>query len=237
MSKPFHPSTDPPAALVLFCRKPAAGQGKRRLARSIGAARALAVEKALLECALEDAAQWPGQLIISPARAAHAAWAAGVLSRRVRVLPQPQGGLGERIAAVDAAARREGCAQVLIIGSDAPSMRPQDLCAAADALEHDDVVLIPSTDGGVTLMGSRRVWPDLSRLPWSEPTLGAMLARCCRSAGRDVATLTPSYDVDELTDLVPAARALEHDARPARRRLYALLASIVSPYAMNMADA
>ena len=55
------------AALVLFCRRPAPGIGKQRLARALGEIRALAIATALLECALEDIADWPGALVISPA--------------------------------------------------------------------------------------------------------------------------------------------------------------------------
>lgn len=208
---------------MVFCRKPALGSGKQRLARRIGAARSLAVAAALLECALEEAAEWPGALIISPARAADAEWAAGLLPRPLRVVPQPAGNLGQRITAVDAFARDGGSDRILIIGSDAPSMRMRDLSAAADALDYCDVVLIPARDGGVTLMGSRTAWPDLAALPWSEPTLGAELEGCCRTAGRQVAVLGASYDIDEAADLARAIEALTHDTRPARRRLRDLL--------------
>jgi glycosyltransferase A (GT-A) superfamily protein (DUF2064 family) len=142
------------------------------------------------------------------------------------VQPQPPGNLGERLNAVDRAVRAAGHERVLFIGSDAPSLTLSDLLAAQAALDGSDVVLVPARDGGVTLMGSRRAWPDLAPLPWSEPTLGQRLEECCRSHGRSVTRLPESYDVDEVSDLGPARHALAADDRPARRRLHELLVKI-----------
>ena len=210
---------------MVFCRRPRLGEGKRRLARALGAPRTLAIAQALLECALEDASAWPGALVIAPENPAEASWAHGLLER-ASVQAQPPGNLGERLNAVDAAVRALGHERVLFIGSDAPSLTLSDLSAAHAALDASDVVLVPARDGGVTLMGSRLAWPDLAPLPWSEPTLGEALEECCRSHARSVMRLPDSYDVDELSDLLTARHALAADPRPARRRLHELLVKI-----------
>jgi uncharacterized protein len=214
------------AVLVLFCRRPQPGEGKQRLARSLGATAALAIAGALLDCALEDAAAWPGALVIAPHRTADAPWAAGLLARAAIVQPQPEGNLGERLNAVDRAVRALGHERLLFIGSDAPSLAVSDLAAAAAALERSDVVLAPAQDGGVTLMGARCAWPDLAPLPWSEPSLGRALESACRARGLSVMHVAASYDVDEACDLATARRALAPDARPARRRLHELLLTV-----------
>jgi len=212
--------------LVVFCRRPRLGEGKQRLARALGAVQALALAQALLECALEDALAWPGGLVIAPQSPAETGWARGLLERAVSVQPQPPGNLGERLNAVDCAVRALGHERVLFIGSDAPSLTVSDLLAAQTALDASDVVLVPARDGGVTLMGSRLPWPDLSSLPWSEPTLARALEECCRDHARSVTRLADSYDVDEVSDLPAARRALAADDRPARRRLHELLVNI-----------
>ncbi|HET7757822.1 MAG TPA: hypothetical protein VFK87_11255, partial [Steroidobacteraceae bacterium] len=78
------PPTPPTAVLVVFCRRPSLGAGKQRLAARLGGAGALAVAGALLECALEDAAAWPGELVLSPESPASAHWARQLLARPVR---------------------------------------------------------------------------------------------------------------------------------------------------------
>lgn len=219
------PSTE---VLVVFCRRPALGNGKQRLARALGAQNALAIASALLECSLEDAAAWPGELVISPESRADRAWAGRLLPCAVHVEPQRRGNLGQRLNAVDRALRRgRGRKGIIFMGTDAPSLTVEELLAASAGLDLADVVLSPAKDGGVTLMGSRVPWPDLADLPWSEPTLGHALAERCRRGGLSVSLGRPSYDVDEMPDLVSARDQLSDDARPARRALVRLLASIL----------
>jgi glycosyltransferase A (GT-A) superfamily protein (DUF2064 family) len=225
-----------PAALVVFCRRPALGNGKQRLARVLGRNDALAIANALLDCALEDAAGWPHDLVISPACRDDAAWAASLVARPAWVEAQPEDTLGRRLNGVDRSLRARGLERLIYIGTDAPSLTVGDLLAALDGLEHADVVLGPAADGGVTLMGSRRAWPDLGNLPWSEPTLGAALEQHCRQSGLSVSRARASYDVDEVLDLVTASRALAGDSRPARRRLRALLDATVRGQGLVAAD-
>lgn len=215
------------AVLVVFCRRPSSGEGKQRLACRLGAAAAFAVAEALLGCALEDAAAWPGELVLSPESSASEDWARRLLERPCRVEPQPPGNLGIRLNAVDRALRALGHRRLVFIGTDAPSLTVPGLLGAAAALAHADTVLAPALDGGVTVMGARVAWPDLAALPWSEPALGAALEDCCRRSGLSVARVPGSYDVDEPADLPGAHAALALDERPARRALHRLLSSLV----------
>lgn len=223
--------------LVVFCRRPALGSGKRRLAGVLGEADAFEIANALLECTLEDAKSWHGALVISPAGAEDHDWAASLVATPARVQPQPQGNLGERLNAVDAAVRNCGDERLVFIGADAPSLAVADLLAAAAILDNADVVLGPAADGGVTLMGSRVPWPDLAGLPWSTPALGTALELHCAKCGLTVGQTPCSYDIDEASDLAAACRALGADERPARRRLHRLLTAAVERHALARASA
>jgi hypothetical protein len=222
------------ATLVLFCRRPAPGSGKQRVAATVGAGAALALAERLLATALEDAMGWPGPVALAPAAAADAGWASGLLGREARVVPQPEGTLGARLAAVDRELRAAGHARLLFIGSDAPLLDCAYYARARLALDHADVVLGPAEDGGVTLMGARVPWPDLDDLPWSGADLGDALDRRCRARGLQVQRLAPRYDVDAADQLPRLARDLGGDPRPARvelRRwlLASGLAGVVTP--------
>ncbi len=210
--------------LVVFCRRPALGVGKRRLAVDLGDAATLELAEHLLAAALEDAAGWPGEVVLAPADGGDVEWAEGLLDRPCRVIPQPDGNLGQRIAEVDRAVRAGGVEQVVFIGSDAPLLRPDDLGAAREALDRFDVVLGPAEDGGVTLMGSRRPWPRLSELPWSTGELAAALGATCHDAGLTVTRVRGRADVDAVSDLSRLYCGLAGDERPARRGLRAWLA-------------
>ncbi|MFQ5635684.1 MAG: DUF2064 domain-containing protein, partial [Gammaproteobacteria bacterium] len=134
--------------LVIFCRRPATGIGKPevaapaiaglRLAGALGDRATLQLAGHLLATALEDAGAWPGPVIIAPARAGDAGWAAGLLPGSATVLPQPAGNLGERITGVDETARALGHSCLVYVGSDAPALTPDYFRRARAALiDHD----------------------------------------------------------------------------------------------------
>lgn len=218
----------PPEAitLVAFCRRPAPGVGKRRLATELGEAATLTISQLLLATTLEDLAAWPGLRVVAPAERADEAWARSLPVRLDDVVAQPDGNLGARLGAVDRVLRERGHKQLIYIGSDAPVLAAADYRAAAGALATHDVVLGPALDGGVTYMGSRRAWPDLTALPWSGERLHAALQACCEAGGLTVRNLGTRYDVDVADDLRRLGADLAADARPARRALYRALASL-----------
>lgn len=216
----------PATTLVAFCRRPAPGVGKRRLARELGEATALTISQLLLATTLEDLVAWPGRRVLAPAEQADEAWARSLHPGLDAVVAQPAGNLGDRLGGVDRLLRARGHTHVLYIGSDAPVLGAADYGEAVRALTTHDVVLGPALDGGVTCMGSRCAWPRLESLPWSSEHLHAALQACCESAGRSVRNLAPRYDVDVPADLHRLCADLATDARPARRTLYRALATL-----------
>jgi glycosyltransferase A (GT-A) superfamily protein (DUF2064 family) len=212
--------------LVLLCKRPAPGVGKQRLAAVFGTAMAQRLAEALLACALEDARDWPGPVVIAPAQIADAAWAEDLLPQ-AQVLPQQVGNLGQRLHVLDVTLRAQGLHCLLYAGSDTPELTSSDYMAACAALQQHDVALTPAADGGVVLMGARQPWPDMADLPWGGEHLGQALASCCRNAGYTVAHLAPSFDVDEAADVLRLARTLAEEARPAREALYRLANRLV----------
>lgn len=206
--------------LVIFCKRPALFQGKQRLAKTIGAEQTYVFARAFLNCALEDARAWPGPVVLSPASAEDDAWAGSLLDRGHRVLAQQDGCLGHRLQTVDHQLRDAGHGGIIFIGTDAPALKPTHFEEARRALDDSDVVLSPASDGGVTIMGSRRGWPDLTGLPWSTDGLGKGLENLCGDQGQTVKNISPSYDIDVEENLGRLWRDLSGDFRPARQSLY-----------------
>ena len=215
--------------LVLFCKEPRLGYGKQRLAAGIGEQPALRIARALLDCALEDAARWDGTFVISPASSEEVAWAETLCDRpafrgsRTCVIAQPSGNLGSRIATVDARLRELGATLVTYMGSDAPLLKDTHYAAVVNALNDVDVVLADGADGGVTLMASRSGWPVLDELPWSTSELGNALADSCATSGRSVRRLDGGFDIDEKDDALRLLERLDDDQRSARQALNTVL--------------
>jgi len=213
------------ATLVIFCRRPAPGHGKQRIARTIGPELTFELATHLMHTTLEDAAGWPGPVCIAPANEADQSWAEALLTGNHSVCPQPDGNLGERLNAVDHSIRSTGAEQLIFIGSDAPLLDAAYFRQARAALETHDVVLGAAEDGGVVLMGARRAWPELAQLPWSDGDLGTRLELLCIQQGLTVKYLPTRYDIDFKHDLPRLHTDLRADRRPARRALYDWLAS------------
>ena len=216
--------------LVLVCKRPTLGVGKQRLAAKLGMEVTHRVAEALLACALEDAYNWPGPIVIAPAGSHNHDWAVALSSPMhspVMVLPQVSGNLGQRLNVLDSALRDKGVEQLVFIGSDSPGLTQTDYAAVREALQYDDTVLKPALDGGVVLMASNCPWPKLTDLPWSSSLLGEALAKSCRDSGHSVATLSEGFDVDEPEDLMKLISVLGDEQRPARSALHTLICDLI----------
>ena len=111
------------------------------------------------------------------------------------------GGLGNRILR---SIQKTGAEEVLVLGSDAPSLPDKSLGLAFDALEHADAVFGPSDDGGYYLVGVKRPFPGLlfdDALPWSQPTLLEVTKRMAMESKLRLSLLESGYDVDDLATI------------------------------------
>ena len=146
----------------------------------------------------------------------------GPVPEGARVLPQRGRGFGERLENAFEDARAAGYTEIVTVPGDVPGLSEAQLSAAFQALETLDVVLGPSPDGGVWLIGSR-AGTDLSELfegvPWRTAGVFSRLVRNAPGA----ALLGALLDMDGPSDLAelasepgldPALAALLRALRP-----------------------
>ncbi len=209
------------AVLVIFCKRPRLGQGKQRLAQTIGTKKALEIARLLLACALEDAKAWSGLVVLSPSEQSDHDWAASLLADHPNclVLPQQEGNLGQRINLVDKSLRALGHHNLVFIGTDAPVLDAEFYQQAIESMRQNDVVLSRADDGGVTLMGSNQAWPDLSTLSWSTQSLADELHQTCEKSDRRLSFIRDTYDIDLIEDLKKLQKDLQGDNRITRQNL------------------
>ena len=191
------------AHIIAFIKDPESEPVKTRLAAHIGSPQAKTVYTMFLAILCEQLVRlqslgFKGIIAHSPA----------TLSQNVTALfpgftfiHQGKGNIGERINHIDEKLFGNNTVPRIFIGSDAPTLPDQHLIDAAVALGNTDTVVAPATDGGFVLLGTKRKLPDLSEVPWSQPsTLKATLRAL--SAGRlTTATIAPWEDIDELESL------------------------------------
>jgi len=185
--------------LVIMVKAPEAGRVKTRLAREIGVVGATFFYRHASSAVvgrLGADPRWQTVLAIAPDTAAGGRyWPAAPVLRR----PQGQGDLGRRMQVLF---DRLPPGPVVIIGSDCPAVRPDDIAAAFSALGRADAVLGPAPDGGYWLVGewrSPKSLPAFAGVRWSsERTLTDTMANF---ATRRVAFVRELADVDTAADL------------------------------------
>lgn len=219
-------------ALVLFFKRPRIGVGKQRVAATIGPEKAYRLAQAMLDCALEDMADWRGALVFAVASTDDVTWAENVIAEKFPdhttcVMAQGEGNMGQRLNTVDFKLREMGFQELYFIGSDAPILNKHFYVQARDTMNSHDALFARSEDGGVTLMASKRPWPPLAELPWSTGILGDTLLACCKRYGWSVGETDGLYDVDTIDELNRIHNDLSADTRPARVALLQQIDTLV----------
>jgi len=190
---------DASVIVMVFARAPLAGQVKTRLIPRLGAEGAARLQRRLILGALRTAGA-VGRVELHVTR--RHSWL-----RRLGVALRLQRGrdLGERMH--HALSRRRFA---VLIGSDAPALRPADLRQAVRWLRGGtDVVLAPAEDGGYALIAARRIDARVfAGIRWGTDEV---LARTLDNLGRcglRYRLLRTVWDVDRPGDLdrLPALR-------------------------------
>lgn len=212
------PRSLPSDANVLYiaARAPRPGFTKSRLGRTIGYEHAAALYAAFVRdiaARLRNAPfdvgwyitpddAWPELAPLMPVRALAA-------SEPFTVLAQPPGDWTERQRYLFATASIRHERRTVLIASDSPHLRLDWIVQAFAQLEHDDLVLGPTDDGGYYLVGMRtpaalvtvRPWDALTGVRMSTGTvLDEILSRAA-ALGLQASLLPATFDIDEATDL------------------------------------
>ena len=124
----------------------------------------------------------------------------------IPLLQQGEGDLGERLARAASHSFDAGATELMIIGSDSPTIPEQRVIDAREALDDSDLVIGRCDDGGFYLLAIKRMHDDLfSEIEWStERTADQTVARA-KSIGMTVSEIAPWYDIDRVEDLARTA--------------------------------
>lgn len=189
--------------IVVFAKWPGAHRAKRRLAMAIGPRASTALAHAFLRDTASLAEHCDADaLVVAFAPPSARRRIAGIFPE-ARLVAQPGASLGTRLAHALAAGRAHA-RDLVLIGTDSPTLDPRIVRAGFTALEAGaDCVLGPSHDGGFYLIGCSAPLPPplLRRMPWSTPAVFALTRDRLEAAGLRVAVLPEAYDVDDAASL------------------------------------
>lgn len=192
----------PEARILIFCKAPAPGRVKTRLAETIGdvPAAKLHAEFAMHCIGMAAHAQLaPVELLCWPSiDDPFFQYCREEFSLELR--PQVEGDLGEKMQQAFEAAL-QNARYAIAMGTDCLVLEKTVLMSALQELrDGTDGVIVPAEDGGYVLLGLSRMQPDVFQdMPWSQKGLMAATRKAMSGHWKE---FPPLWDVDRAGDLL-----------------------------------
>lgn len=189
--------------LGIFVKQPISGKVKTRLGAEIGNDRSAELYAAFQHDLIDQVSKIDAMRVIAyaPAIAVANDFFNSIAKEGYKLWKQPNATLGERMKQFFAEfLPSQG--PVVVIGSDSPTIPSSLIQQAFDMLEDVDVVLGPAVDGGYYLVGQSASVPDMfDDIDWSGPDVLHQSVEKIKQTQKNLALLTPWYDIDSLANL------------------------------------
>ena len=142
----------------------------------------------------------------------------------VRLLDQVGEDLGQRLHCTFVDLFAKGYKQVIIVGTDVPTLPLSIYQEAFAMLGRSDVVLGPALDGGYYLIGLTRPAENLfAGVPWSTDQVLAVTQQQAKALGLSVGLTTAWRDVDTIANLQSLiAECREDNKKPKQNRTFSM---------------
>ncbi|MDY6933922.1 MAG: TIGR04282 family arsenosugar biosynthesis glycosyltransferase [Spirochaetota bacterium] len=191
-------------ALILFVKSPIMGKVKTRLQPEMSMEDSLSLYSAMLKDLIVSLNvlssieififYWPHDGLKE---------IENLLGIFLKYIPQEGKDLGERMHRAFLWAFSKGFSRAVIIGSDIPTLKPSNITDAFRSLNHSDVVLGPSIDGGYYLIGLKKPYPEIFRdIPWSTDVVLKNTLHKVDKMSLTASQLSPKRDIDTFSDVV-----------------------------------
>ena len=189
--------------LIIVAKQPVAGLSKTRLAAGIGPEAALALYRCFLQDTIALAASVQSCALAFSFWPPEAAEFFRALHPTALLLPQAGDDFGSRLLSAFTQASAVGYDQMVLIGSDNPSLPITYIEQAFDRLAESPVVLGSCEDGGYYLIGMRAPQPALfhNGIAWSTEHVAEQTRAAAADANLAVAPIPMWYDIDTAADL------------------------------------
>ncbi|MDF0677052.1 MAG: TIGR04282 family arsenosugar biosynthesis glycosyltransferase [Nitrospira sp.] len=196
-------------ALVIFAKAPIPGQVKTRLCPPLTPDEAATLHGSFVIDTLERIKVAASKLKLPLDRylacapsATHVFFKIMEERQSVKLLDQIGDNLGARMNQAFKTLFAQGYRQVMLMGTDVPTLPLDHVKQALTSLENHDLVLGPAFDGGYYLIGLKRMAPELFvDIPWSTDQVLRLTQKKAAEIGLKVSLISPWRDVDTLADL------------------------------------
>ena len=192
------------AALIVFAKAPVPGQVKTRLCPPLTPDEAASLHGSLVLDLLERCQSLKGcdRILAGAPTPEHPFFGAMKTRFKIPVWDQVGHDLGARMAHAFQSSLGSPYHAVLIVGTDIPGLTASLISTAFRSLQHHDIVLGPTVDGGYYLIGLRSPIPELfENIPWSTDTVFSLTQEKITALGLSLKILPMLRDLDAVEDL------------------------------------
>jgi rSAM/selenodomain-associated transferase 1 len=190
-------------ALILMTRAPIPGKTKTRLEPFLSPEQCASLHRAFIMDIYNTIKAVNADIIIYYTPERHKAMMHNILGDEVRLIPQIQGGLGERMHQGLAGCFAEGYDKCVLIGSDIPTISVGVLENAFQELNHKDVVIGPTEDGGYYLIGMKKSKKEIfDKKFYGTQTVYQNTLGSIKKAKLTYSEMPIGYDIDVYEDLM-----------------------------------
>ena len=237
MKQPSSPSPHPSpltphqAALVIFAKAPIPGEVKTRLCPPLTTDEAATLHGSFVLDMLERTKlavaklQLPFDRYLACAPSSELVFFKIMEERQgVRLLDQVGEDMGQRMHRTFVDLFAKDYTQVILVGTDVPTLPLSVYQETFSMLGRSDVVLGPALDGGYYLIGLKQPTEQLfTEVPWSTDQVLAVTQQHAKTLGLSVGLTTAWRDVDTIADLqLLIAECQEDNKKPKQDRVFSM---------------
>ena len=202
-------------AVICFTRVPKAGQTKTRLMPYLSGDQCAELHWAFLRDLSNIFASLEADLFVAHTPDPDWEQLKGVFPT-AQFFPQEGADLGAKMNHALNLALSMGYEKCILTGSDLPLMTGEHLISGFDALEHADVTLGPTSDGGYYLVGVKKESPFLfENQTYGYGNVFDNTVAAVRAAGKSFCPALPCDDVDTPEDLRKLLKTLDPQSHTA----------------------
>jgi hypothetical protein len=229
--KPDASNLSPHTALVIFAKAPIPGEVKTRLCPPLTPDEAATLHGSFVLDMLERSKLAVAELKLPFHRYLACAPSSELVffkimeeRQGVRLLDQVGEDLGQRMHRTFVDLFAESYKQVIIVGTDVPTLPLSVYQEAFAMLGRSDVVLGPALDGGYYLIGLKQPAEKLfAGVPWSTDQVLAVTQLNAKTLGLSVGLTTAWRDVDTIADLQSLITECQEDnKKPKQDRTFSM---------------
>ena len=221
----------PHTALVIFAKAPIPGEVKTRLCPPLTPDEAATLHGSFVLDMLERSKlavaklQLPFHRYLACSPSSELVFFKIMEERQnVHLLDQVGEDLGQRMHRTSIDLFAKGYKQVIIVGTDVPTLPLSVYQEAGTMLGRSDVVLGPALDGGYYLIGLKQPAEQLfTGVPWSTDQVLAVTQQKAKTLGLSVGLTTAWRDVDTIADLQSLTTECQEDnKKPKQDRTFSM---------------